>query len=284
MSHSTPLFDSRGPTEPLKALLALTDVQHNSTLRGVRDATQTGWRQPAQHSGDIADRFADKRDEVTPLFEELGFLGEQMPRESYYDYVLVFGAYILAVRKRLALLHRLWNDEKTPLRFGHLVLLGGKRPAHAEKESLANLNKADGGLTLRADWRPLITVPPTEDEIMHTVLMQSDLPTEWTQPGKFTVVDTPLRTDRPQKPDPSAEDTIKWLLAKGPFAISGSRILGVYSQPQLRHIEVVCRRILGGYTCDVDCVGYAVTGQANVSQTLDTVAKVIYELAVDAGV
>lgn len=283
MKPATPLFDNGAPTEPLLTLLKRTDVTHAGNLQSIRDATQQGWRQRGKHSGDIPDRFPELRDEAIVLFEELGFIGEQPPQLCFYDYALVFGAYILAVRKRLAMLKQLWWEGG--LRFGHLVLLGGKRPAHSEKESLAKINAPEGGLIMRPGWEPLTAVPPTEDEIMRTVLVESDLPAEWKDPRGHTVVDTPLRSDRPEKPDPSAEDTLLWWLGKSPCGISGSRILGVYSQPGVRHIEAVCQRILGGYSCTMDCVGYAALGSTlNVSQTLDTMAKVIFELALTEGV
>ncbi len=183
------------------------------------------------------------------------------------------GAYILAVRKRLALLDCLWG---AGVIFDHLVLCGGSRPAHSVKESLDIINKADGGLQLWWDWQPLAQIPSTEAAIMETVLLQSDLPLEWS--NNYTVVNTPARTDRPEKPDPSAEDTIlHWLKMARPKA--GSSVLLVYSQPQLRHMEIVARRILERYDITVECVGYEAPGDINVSQVLDTIAKIIFELA-----
>lgn len=275
-SVMTPLFKNGIATAPLVDLLKLTKVHHEGNLHGIQKATQDAWRQSSQHSGDIKDIFAHLKADVTPLFQELGYIGEQAETPlQHYSYGLVCGAYILAVRKRLALLKRIWEKGLT---FDHLVLCGGKRAANPAKESLEIINKADGGLTLKKDWQPLTQVPSTEDSIMEAVLLQSDLPADWQSKEFYTVVDTPLRTDRPEKPDPSGEDTLEhWLETLRPKA--NSSVLLVYSQPQLRHMEVVARRIFEPMDIIVDCVGYEAPGNINVSQVLDTIAKLIYELA-----
>lgn len=272
MKAAIPLFDNGQPTKPLLRLLQLTDVTHDGTLEGVHRATQERWRQHGKHSGDIVDIYPLVADQVVPIFEELGYVGEQSAPRKQYDIGIIFGAYILAVRKRFAMLKRLWDDG---LRFDQLVLLGSARKAHPEKESLAKVNSAEGGLDFDPMWENLEEVPPTEAKLMETVLWQSDLPAEWRD--NFLVVETPLRTDRPEKPDPSGEDTIRqWL---DYHDASGSTAVGVYSQPQLRHMEVVCRRLMVPRGIEVDLVGYAAPPNTNVSQVLDSVAKVIHELA-----
>lgn len=275
VAYATPLLENGKATSPLLKLLELTQVPHDGSTASVLTATQTAWRQPTKHSGDIKDTFSHLKQEAQPLFEQLGYVGEQSgTRFLDYKYGMVCGAYILAVRKRLALLKRVWDNE--PVRFEELVLCGGKRDAHPVKESLEIINKADGGLQLWDDWQPLKEVPATEDLIMETVLLQSYLPFGWSK--NYTVVDTPKRTDRPEKSDPSGEDTLRWWLqTKQPQA--NTRVLLVYSQPQLRHMEIVARRILEPNGMIVDCIGYEVSGEINVSQVLDTIAKITYEVA-----
>jgi cellobiose-specific phosphotransferase system component IIB len=282
VSHMTPLFQNGSVSPPLASLLKMTGVQHNCDITSVMQSTQVFWRQPTQHSGDIKDVFAHLKAEAKPFFEELGYIGEQTEtRWDNYDYGYVCGAYILAVRKRLALLNATCQSKH--IFFPHLVLAGGKRARHPVKESLAVLNNAEGGLMLRKDWQPLAQeqAPPTEDLIMEMVLMQSELPASWQHKFGHTVVGTPLRTDRPEKPNPSGEDVLKdWFAKVSDTRFMGNvRILMVYSQPQLRHLEITTRRILEPYNVNVDCIGYEAPGDINVSQVLDTIAKVIHELA-----
>lgn len=285
MAHVTPLFKNGKATTPLLKLIELTTgvINHSDDIKSILEMVQKVWRQPTQHSGDIKDIFASHvKTEARPLFEELGFIGEQtdVPYKDF-DFCYLSGAYILAVRKRFALVKRMWEQGK--VQFPHIVLAGGKRARHPVKESLEILNKADGGLTLRNDWQVLVLgqEPRTEDLIMEMVLLQSELPSVWAsgwKKGTYTVVGTPLRTDRPEKPDPSGEDVLQhWLKTAGPVA--NSRVLLVYSQPQLRHMEVVAQRIFERHEIKVTCVGYEAPGEINVSQVLDTIAKVIYELA-----
>jgi len=270
-----PLFDNGTATGPLLQLLSLTEVTHDGTLDGIHRATQENWRQHGKHSGDIVDRFPGLLGQVTPIFDSLGYTGEQSAPRDRYDIAIVFGAYILAVRKRFAMLKRLWDDG---LRFDQLVLLGSARKAHPEKESLAKVNSAEGGLQLDPQWENLEEVPPTEAKLMETVLWQSRLPEEWRD--NFLVVETPLRTDRPEKPDPSGEDTIEYWLNQHDDGANSA--LGVYSQPQVRHMEMVTRRLLLPRGIEIDLVGYAAPPSTNVSQVLDTVAKVIHELKLAA--
>lgn len=278
MSQVAPLFSDGKASVQLNKLLKLTNVNnHNGEILTVLAVVQAAWHRPTQQTGDIEDVFAHLKAETKPIFTELGFIGEQThTSEPIYDYATIGGAYILGVRKRFALLKRLWDTKR--IDFLNLVLCGGKRPANPAKESLEIINTASGGLTLLEGWQPLIEVPATEDLIMETVLLQSNLPKAWQNKSFYTAVDTPLQADRPSKPDPSAEATLYWWL-KTKSPASGSSVLLVYSQPQLRHIEIVARRIFEPRDIRVDCIGYEAPGEINVSQVLDTIAKVVYELA-----
>ncbi|OGZ65888.1 MAG: hypothetical protein A3C50_00770 [Candidatus Staskawiczbacteria bacterium RIFCSPHIGHO2_02_FULL_43_16] len=277
MAYAKPLFENGIATLPLINLLEMTGIQGvNPDIKSVLEITQLHWRQSDKHSGDIQDTFAHLKAGAKPIFEELGYIGEQIgTTQPYFDYAIVCGAYILAVRKRFALLKKLWE---TGVQFGHLVLCGGKRAANPEKESAYTINNPSGGLILRDDWQLLSNVPVTEDLLMEMVLQQSDLPKEWTRGNAYTVVDTPLREDRPTKKDPSGEDALNWWL-KTKRPMGDSRVLLVYSQPQLRHMELTAKRILGPMKMQVDCIGYEAPGEINVNQVLDTIAKVIFEIA-----
>jgi hypothetical protein len=267
-----PVFEDSKPTEPLVELLALLKVAHDGTPAGIGDATQTHWRKPAVHTGDIKDEHPELRDRVVPLLEQLGFLGQRKPKRQHYTYWCVGGAYELAIKKRFLLAKQVWEGGARFLR--DFVLLGGKRPRHPEKETLVKLLTPIDGLPLRPNGPQALEAPATEDLIMQALLTLYDVPLEWRESG--VLVQTPLRTDRLEKPDPSGEDTIRhWLMAHKPEP--GSCLL-FSSQPSVMSFWAAASKILEPLGFEVEVVGYAApTANLNVSQALDAVAKVIYE-------
>jgi hypothetical protein len=268
-----PLFEEGRATPPLRALFFYTGLTQDQDggLESVYKATQKAWRETTKHSGDIPDKFSEQaRTVMTPHFEALGFTGSQTSiTRRNFDFAAVGGAYVLGQRKRLAFLHEMTFYG---LNFNRLVLLAGKRPANPQKETLEVLNKADEGLKLDPNWQPLTAVPPTEDKIFETVLLQSILPESWKK--TYTLVDAPLRTDRPEKPDPSFEDTLRrWLQIEQ--VPPDASVLLVYSQPGIHHALGLARRILASR--HVECVGCGAPAQPNCSKVLDSIAKEIYE-------
>lgn len=261
-----PLFDGSRPTPPLQRLLELTGAVHDGTPAGICAATQQVWRQEGVHQGRIEDRMVHLRDDAVPLFQQLGYIGEQLATGKEYRYALVGGAYQLAIKKRLALLLREWHRG---VRFQHLVLLSGERPAAPDKESLEQLNAEVDGLVRCGQ---IGMVPKHEAAIMDAILWTFEFPAEWK--ANHSLVCAPRVEGRP-KPDPTGEETISyWLTRAKPEPGS---VLMVYSQPGLSHMQRLVRRQLEPLGFPTEVIGYAPAGEVNVSMVLDSIAKAIYE-------
>ena len=132
MRHSTLFFDASGnPTRPLLNLLSLCEVEHVGTLPSIRDATQREWYQAGKLRAEIAEKHGSKKEQVLPLFEQLGLVSEVRSNRLEHSFCLLLGATVVAVRKRLAFLLSEWERG---VRFVHLAFLGSNRPLMQDKE------------------------------------------------------------------------------------------------------------------------------------------------------
>lgn len=272
MKTTTPLFETNGqPTETFAELLRVGGIVHDGTKAGIKDCLQRMWRVKGKQTGDIPDLHAFRVNSVRPLLEELGFIGEQLPQRKEYVYVLLYGGYILGIRKRLLFAKKLWDLGVT---FRHIVLLGGQRPRNNKKEAIEAFNTPYPSLPFRSNWHSLRLeqLPTTEAEIMQVVFDQTLLPSEWRQ-MPLTIVNAPLFPHR-EKQDPSAEDTLHSWLETNPLP---GTCLGISSQPFVRHVELMSQHWLGLKGFEIDCVGYAAGDVLNVSAAFDAVAKYVYD-------
>ena len=266
----SPLFDNGQPTQALLEVLRLTDVTHDGTPAGIKKATQDAWRQADKHMGQIKEEYADKKDVLRPHFEQLGLVGEQLPRETVKDYWLVGGSFRIAIQKRYDHALRLWGQG-----YGFrkkLVLLGGGRPPEPAKETLELLNKLEY-VRRRPGAPDLVQVPADEAGIMTATFNMTDVPEEWTK--KMVQVNAPRVEGRP-KPDPTGEETLRhWLETEKPEP--GSCLI-FHIQPGVLAFHATASRVLVPHGFTVEVVGYNAVTQS-VSQALDSLAKAVYELA-----
>lgn len=269
MRHNTPLFDAQGqPTEPLLRLLERLGVQHDGTLKGIRDSTQAAWYQAGKLRAEIKDQMevGQLRNDCLGPLAALGFLREAEAPETSYSYALVLGATVVAVRKRLAFLRDEWERG---VRFREIVLLGSERALLPDKEGMDVLyNPQNAELPFPEDRAKTAETPPrNEIEMMVAVYKQPDFP--WTSRG---ITATAIHATGKA----NTSDTVQvWLQEEQP---EPGACLAVSSQPFVSFQQVVIGNELPeGFT--VTGVGPLANPSLPLATFLDNVAKLIYELA-----
>jgi hypothetical protein len=267
------LLDNQGkPSALLLRLLHELEINHDGTLASIVSATQKAWLRPAgKERWEMEMSFEDKRSQLIPLFEQLGFVCEVVPRYDHYDYVLVLGALAERVRTRLAYLKHLWENG---VKFDSIVFLGGSRPLQPDLESSEILlNRYHAELPASSTWQFDGVLPTTELEMMRFIFEQADLPDQWkTLP--LVWVDAPMiQTPEGKLRRPNTEDTIKTWLKQQP---KPGRCLVISNQPYVYYQDAVVRTHLSG-DFTIDSVGKSAEAGYAVSLYLDTIARTLYQ-------
>lgn len=275
----TPLFDIDGdPSDPLIRLLDVCEVQHDSSLVSIRDATQAAWYQEGKLRSEILEgEHGPNRHLIIPLLQELGMIEAlRAPVGSRWDYALLLGAMLTGVRKRLAHLEQLWLRG---MRFRQLVMLGSRRPLNKDKEGASSLfDRHNKDLAVRDGWQAPKTVPTNEVEMM--ALLQDQAQLIWRGEVEVSIVDTPPPSGR----NTDTRDTVRHWLTSNP---TPGKCLVVSSQPFSQYQGMVVQSCLPpGFAPEdgVVAVGYRAPDSITVSAHLDSVAKTIFEIAKARGV
>lgn len=265
---STQFFDTDGtPTPALEGILTLFEVKHDRTLLSIRDATQKEWYQAGKLRAEIVEQHQEKRGEAMPLFAELGCVHEINAPIKDYLHALVLGGTVTAVRKRLAFFRKQWQEG---VRFQKLFLIGSQRKLIPGKEAESVIfNPENAELPYDAPQKPPSYIPQNEADMMTAVYQQAANRFPWDM--KMTLVSSGDVGERPA----NTEETLNTWMRMGSM---GGKCLVVSSQPFVSFQQLISTKVLGRKHPRIDCIGYEFPG-ASVSQILDTIAKVIYELA-----
>ena len=117
----SPLGDEKGPSEPLKEMLALHHIEHNGSWESIICETQKELRKPSQELWDLEENDQNPK-EIYRLCTQLRMTQQQWPQKSHYTYGVILGATKERMRTRL---HFLLDQDVT---YDTLVLLVGNRP------------------------------------------------------------------------------------------------------------------------------------------------------------
>lgn len=184
------LLHNHGKVSPVVLeLLRLTNVViENHDLENVVSATQQAWlRPPHFERWQIDHALENTRNNTIPLFEKLGMRSEELPSENFHDYVFVLASTFKEMRHRLGLLRRLWLGG---LRCKTLVFHASNRPKCPEFEETDEflLDVANTTLPVRKDWVPPHKMPANENEALHFLFDQADMPEELRNTPLISVV------------------------------------------------------------------------------------------------
>ena len=259
------------PTVALIQLLKYLDMMPHEDLKSIVEDTQKEWlRKPGQERWHQEEKLEQKKNELIPLFQELGVISAISPSKSYYTYALILGATLQRVRTRIAYLHELGQKG---IVFDQIILLGGKRPLDPEiekSEQLLDYNNPD--LPIRKDWQFNGSLPTTETEMMKMVVDQSELPQRIKQ--RIVIIDTPMQPAANNTlRRPNTADTMKEWLKNNPKPGS---CLALSNQPYIGYQHSVITTLLPKEFV-VESAGPAVADDIRIANTLDNLARWLYQ-------
>ncbi len=277
-THKSLLFENDKPTHVLTELLNFLQIKHDGTKIGIVKATQQPqpeglMRAAGKERWEIENWPIENQKKLQSYLDNLGMRAALVPQKKQYEYAVILGATLPAMRARVAYLKKLWLEQG--IRFNQLVFLTGQRPA-APNETKENVLDADNGqLSFKTDWQ-LKEMPTNETEFARLIMEQSALPKEW-QEITTTFVDTPPTVKKDGTTiRPTTPDTIKfWLDSYKPKPGS---IIAISGQPHAHYQDATLRTYMPS-EFQVETVGSAQSDQTTDAVVLDALARWIYQEA-----
>ncbi len=269
MSLSALLFDNSGrATEALRQVLEITATPNDGTARGIRDVTQRMWYQAGKLRAEIDEQHGHLLDALMPHFRVLGMVDAVLPPPAgKYEYCLLLGGTIVAVRRRL----KFQQDQSRDLNVfcQKIVFLGSnRRLLDHEFINLHNSHNPDCPFDPR-NAAPADQPLQTEGDMMRMVAQQV-----------FGMMFEPRGVSMCVAPDVlgrSAKTFDSVFYWHRNVAQKPGSVIAVSSQPFICLQDQVCRSVLGD-AFPVTTIGYAANSDTKVSVYLDNLAKWIYEI------
>lgn len=245
----------------LQEMLALCGRPTNSngcTLEEVSDAAMYAWRRiPTLERWEIVSPVTLHAAQLTQLQRHLFRLrcyNEWMPslNDIWYDYVLICGATIPAMKARFAFVAMLRLAYR--IRFRKLVILtGGRLLSEGDSQTRAGvIRMPDGYLSLYELVGRDLGELRTEAEAARVLTSLGPNLASGSSRHEAVVVNVPMQYHRAGSRRPSFDDTVKTWLATRP---TPGKALFVSSQPHLRRYHAALRRILAGSGIDYEVCG-----------------------------
>jgi hypothetical protein len=246
--------------EPLATLLQKFDIPLTDSLDQLVRDTQVAWiRQPGKERWEVASSCEHTKEELMPLFEELGLIHAWEPKYKQYDYIVVFGAAILGVRDRMNYLQKLWQ---MGVRADHIILLAGQRVLDVAHE-----------IPLLVEEQAPLDSLKTETDIMRFEFQKLEL--KDCQNVHVVVIDTPQQITQSgsfRRPN-TADTVIEWFKQEHPKP--GTCLL-ISSQPFCSYQDTVFKTLLSnGFP--VETVGSSDNGNKAIEVYFDTIARTLYQ-------
>jgi hypothetical protein len=277
-------------SDNLATLLKITGLyDEKDSLEDIVNKTQQHWISGIQGSGgkertDFIDS-AEQKKIAKPVIEwakKMKLFDERKPLLRRYDYGVVLGTNLKAVRERIAQFVRAWEEG---IRFDKLVFLSGERDlrkGEGEPESIAVLcDPSKSPLAFKKGWSLNKDTPyETEYDMVLILWDQLEIPQDMADAlkGKIEFINAP----RGSYPRPSTKDTFEVWMNTHP---KPGTILA-YGYPLLWvQYQIVGENVLQKKGFALDTAAYALSeedqkqyGHAFCALILDTVAKVLFEI------
>lgn len=278
------------------------------TLQDVVGLTQEIFlREKGKRRCEVQDDFVqEEKKELHPIFERMGFINAIMPKKEKYRWIVLFGARVNVVLRRVEFMFELFRRGSIQEAISLVVLTGqnGKETDESWKKASGNrfnlkkcLEEGNFCLPLRKDWKEeMKETPETEYEmirLLFDILDLSKLP--W---GKKFIegacfVNTPLKETntimitrnkgaKKKGVQPNTGDTVRhWLDRYGP---QPGRTLGISNQPYGPRQGKVLKRVLSSEDLlepfdvdEIECAS-APLSDYNTRLVLDEVGRDWYEM------
>ena len=226
----------------LDALLNTLEVPHKKDFDSIVAATQRWRRAPGQERWELPDIPVDnvRQQQAIAQLRDIGLIDEAIPARKEFDYVLLLGATVPRMQRRLEQLVRLWQKG---VRYKKLFFLAGQRPLDTVVDNVDELIARTSGHLARPDSRPRTE---TEGAIM---LFQSTsmMPDMKARPVSF--IDSPRHWNQTSWQRPNTRDSVKsWLARK----VEPGSVLVISDQPHaLYQLEVVRQELSEEFSLDL---------------------------------
>ena len=218
----------------LDTLLSLFKIPHELDFNSMIEASQTWRRKPGQERWQLPDIKVDTgtHNQAVALIRTMGWIDEVRPARQEYDYVLLLGATVPRMQKRLEHVVRLWQKG---IRYKRLVFLVSQRPLIPEIDLVNQLIANTSGHLAEPQSRP---ITETEGAVMvfQSTHMMPDM-----RSTPVTFVDSPRHWNQTYWQRANTRDTLKSWMAKNPAP--GSTLV-ISDQPNGRYQEEVVRQEL----------------------------------------
>lgn len=142
--HALELKESSGELkEPAKKLLELFDFPTDLPPQQLSLFLETRWLKEDKERWEMTLAFEEKKQQALPILKELNCIESIYPKETFYDYALVFGSIGKTMQRRLDFLYTQW---KQGIRIQQVILLSGDRKLDPDRELIPQGCKTEADL------------------------------------------------------------------------------------------------------------------------------------------
>jgi hypothetical protein len=271
------LGEHQNPSPALLEIFQVLNIPHDSTAQSLNAIAQKEFlRKPDQERWEMPKKYEDKRVQLFPIFKKLGVLDAVLPSKKKYDYILIYGATVKGMQRRLAFLNQLWLQG---VRAEKIVFLTGERPLDPTIESAgAIFDPVPSEIVARPGWERPHKMPLTEAEaariLWDQIILADDLRTK-----EIFFISVPMIKD-PETGKlirPQTKHTIEAWLKTSPKA---GICLAISSNPYVpyQHHTLLNILIKKGYVqkFPLETVGPAAGRDTSIAIHLDNIARWLY--------
>ena len=269
------ILDKHGrPNPALCIILNELMILHDNTLDTIVQATQAAWLRPAgKERWQITDPYSMQTYQtIKPHLEELGLVHAIKPMHKQYDYVLLLGATVESISRRIAHLTTLCN---AGIDFKEVIILSGSRNLDETKETIEKLLNNqyltfNNEEKIRQDWAKITT----EIEMIQFIFSHARLPEKLANEIKITFINAPKK----QRTDgswtrPTTNDTIQCWLEQNP---KKGTCLAISDQPHVLYQQSVLATLLPA-VFPVETIGKEAPKETKLTVFLDALTRLLYQ-------
>lgn len=227
--------ENKAPSKTLEKILELFDVDSSQSWSKIIEDTQSKWY-TSQERWDMAEVHTDKKDDVMRLLGDLECLKAIKPVKKHYDYAVILGATVPAVRNRLNYLFKLCNEG---VRVDKVVFLGADTELTTGVEFNRLMDRTDSSYPFLENWSLKGSNPKTEIEMMEAIWSQTNLPSALKgTPTQFVATPAILNADGALRRADTSATLRQWM--KEEPELSGECLV-LSSQPYVGYQDTVVR-------------------------------------------
>lgn len=256
----------------------LVGLKNDGSFESLRAGAQESWLRPkGKERWETEPRFEDKRSALLPLFRRIGLTDEVLPKERYYDVIIINGGSVESMRMRLYFLNKIWSEG---IHAREIYFLTGERPLNPAIESDDSLmNPEKSSVPWAPDWQIHNKIlPKNESEaaafLWDQVITHKDLKHFDVEMISLGMVEKAGILRRPNTYD----TVLAWMDAYDP---KDKKILNISNNPFIHYQDAVMRKVLDDQSLleedyTLETVGPKASEHVGISIYLDTIARTLY--------